>query len=85
MGGKENLSVVQFCYCPHIAKQKTVNELVSDMISKKSSQSLPQFRHIMISWGWGGGIDTSDMMLYTCQDECQTVKYWKKICFNIFS
>lgn len=32
-----------------------------------------------------GGIDTSDMMLYTYLDERRTVKYWKKICFNIFS
>nr|XP_031836771.1 piggyBac transposable element-derived protein 4-like [Nomia melanderi] len=32
-----------------------------------------------------GGIDTSDMMLYTYLDERQTVKYWKKVCFNVFS
>lgn len=32
-----------------------------------------------------GGIDTSDMMLYTYLDERRTVKYWKKVCFNIFS
>ena len=32
-----------------------------------------------------GGIDTSDVMLYTYLDEKRTVKYWKRICFNIFS
>ena len=32
-----------------------------------------------------GGIDTSDMMLYAYLDKRRTVKYWKKVCFNIFS
>ncbi|PNF29783.1 hypothetical protein B7P43_G10690 [Cryptotermes secundus] len=32
-----------------------------------------------------GGIDTSDMMLYSNIDERRTIKYWKKVCFNIFS
>lgn len=30
-----------------------------------------------------GGIDTSDMMLYTYLDERRTIKYWKKVVFNI--
>jgi hypothetical protein len=32
-----------------------------------------------------GGVDTSDAMLYSYLDERRRVKYWKKICFNIFS
>lgn len=31
-----------------------------------------------------GGIDHFDMMLYTYLDERRTVKYWKKVAFNIF-
>lgn len=30
-----------------------------------------------------GGIDTSDMMLYTYLDERRTLRYWKKVAFNI--
>lgn len=32
-----------------------------------------------------GGIDTSDMMLYTYLDERRTVRYWKKVAFNIIA
>jgi hypothetical protein len=32
-----------------------------------------------------GGVDTSDAMLYSYLDKRRTVKYWKKIAFNIFS
>lgn len=32
-----------------------------------------------------GGIDTSDMMLYSYLDERRTVKYWKKVVFNVFA
>ena len=32
-----------------------------------------------------GGVDASDAMLYSYLDERRTVKYWKKIAFNIFS
>lgn len=32
-----------------------------------------------------GGIDTFDMMLYSYLDERRTVKYWKKVVFNLFS
>lgn len=31
-----------------------------------------------------GGIDTFDMMLYSYLDERRTVKYWKKVVFNLF-
>lgn len=31
-----------------------------------------------------GGIDGNDMMLYCYLDERRTVKYWKKVVFNIF-
>jgi hypothetical protein len=30
-----------------------------------------------------GGIDSSDMMLYTYLDERQTVQYWKNIAFSV--
>lgn len=30
-----------------------------------------------------GGIDTSDMMLYAYLDERKSVKYWKKVVFNV--
>jgi hypothetical protein len=30
-----------------------------------------------------GGIDSSAMMLYTYLDETRTVRYWKKVAFNI--
>ncbi|XP_049813555.1 piggyBac transposable element-derived protein 4-like [Schistocerca nitens] len=30
-----------------------------------------------------GGIDTSDMMLYAYLDERRTLRYWKKVAFNI--
>lgn len=30
-----------------------------------------------------GGIDSSDMMLYFYLDERKTVKYWKKVVFNV--
>ncbi|KAG8248860.1 hypothetical protein J6590_108442 [Homalodisca vitripennis] len=32
-----------------------------------------------------GGIDTTDQMLYSYLDERRTVKYWRKITFNILS
>lgn len=32
-----------------------------------------------------GGIDTFDMMLYEYMDDRRTVKYWKKVVFNLFS
>ncbi|XP_076637467.1 piggyBac transposable element-derived protein 4 isoform X1 [Colletes latitarsis] len=32
-----------------------------------------------------GGVDESDKMLYTYLDERRTVKYWKKVTFNIFT
>jgi hypothetical protein len=32
-----------------------------------------------------GGIDSSDMMLYTYLDERQRVFYWKKVAFNIIA
>jgi hypothetical protein len=32
-----------------------------------------------------GGVDASDAMLYSYLDERRTVKYWKKVAFNIFS
>lgn len=32
-----------------------------------------------------GGIDTSDMMLYTYLDERKTLKYWKKVVFSIMN
>ena len=32
-----------------------------------------------------GGIDTSDMMLYVYLDERRTLKYWKKVVFNVLS
>ena len=32
-----------------------------------------------------GGIDVSDMMLYTYLDERRTLKFWKKVVFSIFS
>lgn len=32
-----------------------------------------------------GGVDTSDMMLYSYLDERRAVKYWKKVVFSIFS
>ena len=32
-----------------------------------------------------GGVDASDDMLYSYLDERRTVKYWRKIAFNIFS
>lgn len=32
-----------------------------------------------------GGIDTFDMMLYSYLDERRTVKYWKKVAFNMFA
>lgn len=32
-----------------------------------------------------GGVDSSDQMLYCYLDERRTVKYWKKVVFNIFS
>ncbi len=32
-----------------------------------------------------GGIDTFDMMLYSYLDEHRTVKYWKKVVFNLFA
>lgn len=32
-----------------------------------------------------GGIDHFDMMLYQYLDERRTVKYWKKVAFNIFA
>ncbi|XP_046674713.1 piggyBac transposable element-derived protein 4-like [Homalodisca vitripennis] len=31
-----------------------------------------------------GGIDTNDMMLYAYLDERRTVKFWKKVVFNVF-
>jgi hypothetical protein len=32
-----------------------------------------------------GGINSSDMMLYTYLDERQTVCYWEKVAFNIIA
>jgi hypothetical protein len=32
-----------------------------------------------------GGVDTNDMMLYAYLDERRSVKYWKKVTFNLFS
>ncbi|KZC13196.1 hypothetical protein WN55_05529 [Dufourea novaeangliae] len=32
-----------------------------------------------------GGVDESDKMLYTYLDERRTVKYWKKVAFNIMN
>lgn len=32
-----------------------------------------------------GGVDSSDQMLYCYLDERRTVKYWKKVVFNIFA
>jgi hypothetical protein len=32
-----------------------------------------------------GGINSSDMMLYTYLDERHTVRYWKKVAFNIIA
>lgn len=32
-----------------------------------------------------GGVDTSDMMLYSYLDERRALKYWKKVVFSIFS
>lgn len=32
-----------------------------------------------------GGIDSNDMMLYSYLDERRTVKYWKKVAFNLFA
>ncbi|XP_023216812.1 piggyBac transposable element-derived protein 4-like [Centruroides sculpturatus] len=32
-----------------------------------------------------GGVDTSDVMLYAYLDERRTVKYWKKVAFNIIA
>ncbi|XP_026667264.1 piggyBac transposable element-derived protein 4-like isoform X1 [Ceratina calcarata] len=32
-----------------------------------------------------GGIDVSDMMIYSYLDERRTVKYWKKVVFSIFA
>jgi hypothetical protein len=32
------LAMVQFCYCLHTAKQKTVDKLMSGMVSKKKLQ-----------------------------------------------
>jgi hypothetical protein len=32
-----------------------------------------------------GGIDSSDMMLYTYLNERRTVHYWKKVAFNIIA
>lgn len=31
-----------------------------------------------------GGVDLSDQMLYSYMDERKTVKYWKKVVFNVF-
>lgn len=32
-----------------------------------------------------GGIDTFDMMMYTYLDERRSMKYWRKVAFNLFS
>ena len=32
-----------------------------------------------------GGVDESDKMLYTYLDERRSVKYWKKVAFNIIN
>lgn len=32
-----------------------------------------------------GGVDESDKMLYTYLDERRTIKYWKKVAFNIIN
>lgn len=32
-----------------------------------------------------GGVDTSDMMLYTYLDERKTLKYWKKVVFSVMN
>jgi hypothetical protein len=32
-----------------------------------------------------GGINSSDTMLYTSLDERRTVRYWKKVAFNIIA
>ena len=35
--------------------------------------------------GFNGGVDESDKMLYTYLDERRSVKYWKKVAFNIIN
>ena len=34
---------------------------------------------------FNGGVDESDKMLYTYLDERRSVKYWKKVAFNIIN
>ncbi|XP_067141226.1 piggyBac transposable element-derived protein 4-like [Centruroides vittatus] len=52
-------------------------EIVRRGVAKSKPQIILEYNKFM------GGVDTSDMMLYAYLDERKTVKYWKKVGFNI--
>ncbi|XP_023235982.1 piggyBac transposable element-derived protein 4-like isoform X2 [Centruroides sculpturatus] len=71
------------------ASQKTQVLLLSsharareeEIIRRNETKSKPQ---IVLQYNkFMGGVDTSDMMLYAYLDERKTLKYWKKVGFNI--
>ncbi|XP_076383715.1 uncharacterized protein LOC143260962 [Megalopta genalis] len=57
--------------------------LIQNRYGRERQKTKPQ---IINSYNnYMGGVDESDKMLYTYLDERRTVKYWKKVTFNIFT
>ncbi|XP_023241866.1 piggyBac transposable element-derived protein 4-like [Centruroides sculpturatus] len=52
-------------------------QIVRRGVAKSKPQIILEYNKFM------GGVDTSDMMLYAYLDERKTIKYWKKVGFNI--
>lgn len=64
------------CVAKSIQKRKIRNNVE---ILKEKPEMIDLYNSYM------GGIDHSDQMLYVYLDERRTVKYWKKVVFNIFA
>ncbi|XP_068081918.1 piggyBac transposable element-derived protein 4-like [Anabrus simplex] len=76
------------------SQKNTVILLSSQVIGHEQEIPATHLRHdfsnskpaIIASYNkFMGGIDTSDMMLYSYLDERRTVRYWKKVAFNIIA
>uniref|UniRef100_A0A1B6H1M9 PiggyBac transposable element-derived protein domain-containing protein n=1 Tax=Cuerna arida TaxID=1464854 RepID=A0A1B6H1M9_9HEMI len=65
----------------HTAKstQKIIKRKNQEDRVKEIPEMIDSYNHFM------GGVDGSDQMIYCYLDERRTLKYWKKVTFNIFA
>lgn len=83
---EKNHKRTQCCYYPPRIQQ------TRDVLTRRRGQPQGDGQHttkkpltVLDYNKYMGGVDQTDMMLYFYLDERRTVKYWKKVTFNILS